>query len=88
MFSPNKGLFTYYFGIISLIISVLTYVVMEEPLATKIFLVITVVVTLVPVIGFIFIRPICRVLQPEKATPTIESGYTTPVLVHTLTGTH
>ncbi|KAF9556813.1 hypothetical protein CPC08DRAFT_669355 [Agrocybe pediades] len=52
-------LITFYAGILSLTVSVLTYVVMEEPLVTKIFLILVVAFTVVPSTYFIFIRP-CR----------------------------
>ena len=47
------GLFTFYLGILSLIIAVLTYVMMSEPLATKIVMGITVGLTLLPTTLFI-----------------------------------
>ncbi|KAF4613012.1 hypothetical protein D9613_010977 [Agrocybe pediades] len=53
-------LITFYAGILSLTVSVLTYVMMEEPLATKIFLILVVAFTVVPSTYFIFIRPCWR----------------------------
>ncbi|KDR77008.1 hypothetical protein GALMADRAFT_139036 [Galerina marginata CBS 339.88] len=49
---------TFYLGILALIISVLTYVSMEEPLATKIFMGGIVLFTLFPVSYFILLRPV------------------------------
>jgi hypothetical protein len=51
---------TFYSGILALIIAILTYVSMQEALATKIVMGVIVFFTLVPVSYFIFIRPCYR----------------------------
>uniref|UniRef100_A0A8H7XSG0 Uncharacterized protein n=1 Tax=Psilocybe cubensis TaxID=181762 RepID=A0A8H7XSG0_PSICU len=51
-------LITFYAGIVTLIVSILTYVILQESLAIKIAMGVAVGVTLLPTTIFIFVRPI------------------------------